>query len=129
MFTGFNTTNLAYYGAQSSLTSLSIQEEVLNSAVVSKSSNGFYAVGANPAKYDNSEDVSGLSFMECNDYGSILPTDSTLIPLVLGYYYYTPSLFSPINTSGPTLLIDNNVKNIVRTDRSVSYTHLRAHET
>ena len=117
MFTGFNTTNLAYYGAQSSLTSLTIQEEVLNSAVVSKSSNGFYAVGANAAKYDNSEDVSGLSFMECNDYGSILTADSTLIPALLGYYYYTPSLFSPINTSGPTLLINNNVKNIVRTDR------------
>jgi hypothetical protein len=117
LFTGFNTTNLAYYGAQSSLLSLSSQEDVLNSAVVSKTSNGFYDVGANSAKYDNSEDVSGLSFIQCNDYGTILSEDSTLIPGLLQYYYYTPSLFSPINTVGSTLLIDNNVNNIVRTDR------------
>ena len=116
LFTGFNTTNLAYYGAQSSLFAQSTQEQVSSSAVISKSANGFYAVGANAAKYDNSEDVSGLSFMQCTDYGNIIAFTSQ-ITSELGYYYYTPSLFSTLNSSGPSLLVNNNVNNIVRTDR------------
>ena len=111
-FTGFNTTNLAYYGAQSSLFAKTTQEQILNSAVVSKNSNGFYANGANAAKYDNSEDVSGLSFMGCNDFGEYSSMD-----VGLGYYYYTPSFFSTNNFYGPSLLVNNNVNNIVRTDR------------
>jgi hypothetical protein len=111
-FTGFNTTNLAYYGAQSSLFATSLQEQISNSAVISKSSNGFYAVGVNAAKYDNSEDVSGLSFMGCNNYGNLFSINS--VAQTLGYYYYTPSLFA---TNNPSLLINNNVNNIVRTDR------------
>jgi hypothetical protein len=111
-FTGFNTTNLAYYGAQSSSFAKTAQEQILNSAVVSKTSNGFYANGANAAKYDNSEDVSGLSFMGCNDFGEYSSSAADL-----GYYYYTPSFFSTNNFYGPSLLVNNNVNNIVRTDR------------
>ena len=109
-FTGFTTTNTAYYGSLDATTSpLPVKSTINGNKVLSLSSNGFYYVNASSTKYDNSEDLSGSAVMACNSGISNL----TISPNVLGYYYTTKTFFS----TNPTMLINNDTLNVLRTDR------------
>ena len=109
-FTGFTTTNTAYYGSLDATTSpLPTKSTITSSKVISLSSNGFYNVNSSSVKYDNSEDMSGISFMECNSgITNIVVNQSSF-----GYYYTTKTFFSYT----PTMLINNDTLNVLRTDR------------
>ena len=109
-FTGFTTTNTAYYGSLDATTSPLPTKSTINSnKVISLSSNGFYEVNASSVKYDNSEDLSGSAVMACNSGIGSLVVDTTSF----GYYYTTKTFFS----YSPTMLINNDTLNVLRTDR------------
>jgi len=109
-FTGFTTTNTAYYGSLDATTSpLPTKSTISGAKVISLSSNGFYYVNASSVKYDNSEDVSGSAFMACNSgIGNFVANTNSF-----GYYYTTKTFFS----TSPTILINNDTLNVLRTDR------------
>jgi len=107
-FTGYTTTNTAYYGLLDSTQSLPTSSNVVNGEVVTMTSNGFYSNTQNVSKYDLSEDVSGISFISVNQYGdSVIYED-------ISYEYYSKSLFS---LSNPSLTISTPELNVLRTDR------------
>jgi hypothetical protein len=112
-FTGFNTTNTAYYSSlDASVSPLPVGSTLDGiSKVVSISSNGFYSATSSSIKYDNSEDLSGGAVMKVNN------SNSTSLPSNyvngLGYYYTTNTFFS----YSPSMLIDNAQLNVLRTDR------------
>ena len=109
-FTGFTTTNTAYYGSLDATTSpLPTKSTITSSKVISLSSNGFYNVNSSSVKYDNSEDISGISFMACNSG----ITNFVVNQSSFGYYYTTKTFFSYT----PTMLINNDTLNVLRTDR------------
>ena len=112
-FTGFTTTNTAYYSSLDASTSpLPIGTTLQGNRVLSISSNGFYSVNASSIKYDNSEDLSGGAVMRVTN-----TVDNGLIARDyvggLGYYYTTKTFFS----YNPVMLINNDVQNVLRTDR------------
>jgi hypothetical protein len=111
-FTGFNTTNTAYYSSlDASVTPLPVGTTLDGvSKVVSISSNRFYSITSSSMKYDNSEDLSGGAIMKVNNRGNILTTNYVND---LGYYYTTKTFFS----YNPSMLIDNAQLNVLRTDR------------
>jgi hypothetical protein len=109
-FTGFTTTNTAYYGSLDATTSpLPVKSTINGNKVLSLSSNGFYVVNASSVKYDNSEDLSGSAVMACNSGIGSFVVDTTSF----GYYYTTKTFFS----TNPTMLINNDTLNVLRTDR------------
>jgi hypothetical protein len=109
-FTGFTTTNTAYYGSLDATTSpLPVKSTINGNKVLSLSSNGFYNVNASSVKYDNSEDLSGSAVMASNSgIGNLIVNSNSL-----GYYYTTKTFFS----TNPTMLINNDTLNVLRTDR------------
>ena len=112
-FTGFNTTNTAYYSSlDASVTPLPVGLTLDGiSKVVSISSNGFYSATSSSIKYDNSEDLSGGAVMKVNNSNSTSLTTNYVNDL--GYYYTTKTFFS----YNPSMLIDNAQLNVLRTDR------------
>ena len=109
-FTGFTTTNTAYYGSLDATTSpLPVKSTINGNKVLSLSSNGFYFINASSVKYDNSEDLSGSAVMACNSgIGNLVANTNSF-----GYYYTTKTFFS----TNPTMLINNDTLNVLRTDR------------
>jgi hypothetical protein len=111
-FSGFNTTNTAYYGLLDSTTVTIPNKTTISSGkVITITSNGFYSEEESSSKYDLSEDISGVAFMGSNRFS----TTKLVNPFFneLGYSYYTKTFFS----TNPTMTISNDVKNILRTDR------------
>ena len=111
-FTGFTTTNTAYYGLLDSTTSPLPNKTTINSGkVLTVSSNGFYSPNEDPSRYDLSEDVSGAGFMSRKNE----PFTSLDNPYFneVGYSYYTKTFFS----TNPYMTISNDIKNVLRTDR------------
>lgn len=110
-FTGFNTSNTAYYGLLDSTTSLPPKTSISSGKVITNTTNGFYAGIENSSKYDLAEDVSGLGFMSMNN--NIIPRVDNPYFGPFGYSYYTKTFFS----TNPNMLINNRVNNVLRTDR------------
>jgi hypothetical protein len=110
-FTGYTTTNTAYYGLLSSEITTTYGT-TFNSEIISKSANGFYDNGQSSAFYDNSEDLSGAALMGCVDYSQNISAESTYS--YFGYTYYTNSIWSsPINS----ITLSTSQLNVIRTDR------------
>ena len=110
-FTGFTTSNTAYYGLLDSTTSpLPNNTTITSGKVITRTSNGFYLNQASASKYDASEDVSGAGFMSMNIFGARVGN-----PYFndFGYSYYTKTFFS----SNSPMLINNRTNNVLRTDR------------
>jgi hypothetical protein len=111
-FTGYTTTNTAYYGLLSS--EITTTYGTTNSGeIISKTSNGFYSNNPNSSFYDGSEDLSGAGLMGCLDYnrGGITPAD---FQNYFKYSYYTKSIFSAPNNS---ITVSTSQLNVLRTDR------------
>ena len=108
-FTGYTTTNTAYYGLLSSEITNLTYGTVSGNRIISKSANGFYNNNPSSAFYDSSEDLSGAALMGCVDYSSTLSLYETLT-----YSYYTQSIWSnPTNS----ITISTSQLNVIRTDR------------
>ena len=108
-FTGYTTTNTAYYGLLSS--EITTQYGTSSSReIISKSSNGFYDNRPSSAFYDNSEDLSGVALMGCVDYN----TNNSIQESSFGYSYYTKSIWSNPTHS---ITISTSQLNVIRTDR------------
>jgi hypothetical protein len=90
-FTGYTTTNTAYYGLLSSEITTTYGT-TNNGELITKTSNGFYSNNPNSSFYDGSEDLSGAGLMGCLDYnrGGITPAD---FQNYFKYSYYTKSIF------------------------------------
>ena len=111
-FSGFNTTNTAYYGSLDSTTTPQLNKTTISSGkVISATSNGFYAGVQNSSRYDLAEDVSGLGFMRLNNNIGFSLNNPYFSDL--NYSYYTKTFFS----SNPNMLINNRTNNVLRTDR------------
>jgi hypothetical protein len=87
-FSGFTTSTVGYYGsidANSDINRLNDQNMGGVTAMVTKTNNDFYSINRNAAKYDESEDVSGASYIFSNITAFSLSPLSALIlsPLLL----------------------------------------------
>jgi hypothetical protein len=87
-FSGFTTSTVGYYGsidANSDINRLNDQNMGGVTAMVTKTNNDFYSINQNAAKYDESEDVSGASYIFSNITAFSLSPLSALIlsPLLL----------------------------------------------
>jgi hypothetical protein len=122
-FTGFTTTNTAYYGAIDKTTP-TYYTTISGSELISLSSNGFYSTYPNSAKYDNSEDLSGMGVMGTNNIsGNVVyiggrPFYSrAYVPFgyydAFNYYYSNQTFFS----FTPLMTINSDTLNVLRTDR------------
>ena len=126
-YTGFSTNNIAYYGALDStkLPSTSSPPQYIGASpnkVISVTTNGFYDSATNSAKYDDSEDVSGLGIMTINNYVVGTTYGSTSWPFnIAPRNYYTQILWVVIPTSPFQALLSINFStsnlNVMRTDR------------
>ena len=111
-FTGFTTTNTAYYGSLDTTTSpIPTGSAVIGDSVIVTTSNGFYSNIPSSSKYDESEDLSGLGVMKSNTL--ISNSLSSVYTTTLGYNYTTKTFFG----LNPTLTISDRTKNVLRTDR------------
>jgi hypothetical protein len=115
-FSSYTTNNIGYYGSidVNNLPVIVPSSSLMTSGnkLISNTFNGFYSITTNSSKYDNAEDVSGISFMSIQPYNAtpisgLWPTN----PINLRYYY--TKAFTPSFTMG----ISNPVKNVMRTDR------------
>jgi hypothetical protein len=109
-FTGYTTTNTAYYGLLSSEITNLTYGTVSGNRIISKSANGFYNNNPSSAFYDSSEDLSGSALMGCIDYN---PFTLSLYE-ILTYSYYTQSIWSNPTHS---ITISTSQLNVIRTDR------------
>jgi hypothetical protein len=75
-FTGYTTTNTAYYGLLSSQITTTYGT-TSNGEIISISANGFHDNNPSSAFYDGSEDLSGAALMGCVDYNQYLSAEST----------------------------------------------------
>jgi hypothetical protein len=87
-FSGFTTSTVGYYGsidANSDINRLNDQNMGGVTTMVTKTNNDFYSINQNAAKYDESEDVSGASYIFSNITAFSLSPLSALIlsPLLL----------------------------------------------
>jgi hypothetical protein len=111
-FTGYTTTNTAYYGLLSSEVTTTYGT-TNNGEIITKTSNGFYDNNPSSSFYDGSEDLSGAGLIGCVDY-----VRSGFVPSTyqnyFNYSYYTNSIFSnPTNS----ITISTSQLNVLRTDR------------
>ena len=113
-FSGFATTNTGYYSLLDKNSKPSFFN-VLGKEVVSKISNGFYLSTKSGSKYDLSEDVSGLSAMDTNNWQFASSHFRTFDAVFFGYKYYTKTIYGNVPWSSMT--ISDSTKNIIRTDR------------
>ena len=111
-FTGYTTTNTAYYGLLSSEITTTYGT-TNNGELITKTSNGFYDNNPNSSFYDVSEDLSGVGLMGCVEY-----VRSGYVPFnyqnYFNYSYYTNSIFSSPSNS---ITISTSQLNVLRTDR------------
>jgi hypothetical protein len=111
-FTGYTTTNTAYYGLLSS--EITTTYGTTNSGeLITKTSNGFYDNNPSSSFYDGSEDLSGAGLMGCLDYvrsGFITSSYQNYFK----YSYYTNSIFS---SSSNSVTLSTSQLNVLRTDR------------
>ena len=110
-FTGYTTTNTAYYGLLSSEITTTYGTSSSNE-IISKSANGFYDNAQSSAYYDDSEDLSGAALMGCVDYDQTNSASSD--QSYFGYTYYTNSIWSSPNNS---ITLSTSQLNVMRTDR------------
>ena len=110
-FTGYTTTNTAYYGLLSSEITTTYGTSS-NNEIISKSANGFYDNAQSSAYYDDSEDLSGAALMGCVDYNQTNSASSD--QSYFGYTYYTNSIWSSPNNS---ITLSTSQLNVMRTDR------------
>ena len=110
-FTGYTTTNTAYYGLLSSEITTTYGTSS-NNEIISKSANGFYDNAQSSAYYDDSEDLSGAALMGCVDYDQTNSASSD--QSYFGYTYYTNSIWSSPNNS---ITLSTSQLNVMRTDR------------
>ena len=110
-FTGYTTTNTAYYGLLSSQITTTYGT-TSNGEIISISANGFHDNNPSSAFYDGSEDLSGAALMGCVDYNQYLSAESTYS--YFGYTYYTNSIWSSPNNS---ITLSTSQLNVMRTDR------------
>lgn len=106
-FSAFTTVNTGYYGLQDVLNYNSSRFNASGNAVVTEQSNEFYDANISGAKYDLSEDLSGLAGMSTYYAGGGLVGRSSI--------YYSKTFYGGVSYSAMT--INNPVKNILRTDR------------
>jgi hypothetical protein len=110
-FTGYTTTNTAYYGSLDTTTSpIPTGSVVVGNSVIVKTSNGFYFNTPSSSKYDESEDLSGMGVMKSNLPTILVPTNASTS---FGYYYTTNTFFG----LNPTITMSNRTLNVLRTDR------------
>jgi hypothetical protein len=111
-FTGYTTTNTAYYGLLSSEVTTTYGT-TSGSELVTKTSNGFYDNNPSSSFYDSSEDLSGAALMGCLDYnrGGLIPLN---FQNYFKYSYYTNSIFS---SSSNSVTLSTSQLNVLRTDR------------
>ena len=111
-FTGFTTTNTAYYGSLDTTTSpIPTGSAAIGDSVVVTTSNGFYSNVPSSSKYDESEDLSSVGVMKSN--ALVFNSLSSVYTTTLGYNYTTKTFFG----LNPTLTISDRTKNVLRTDR------------
>ena len=110
-FTGYTTTNTAYYGSLDTTTSpIPTGSIVFGDSVIVTTSNGFYFNTPSSSNYDESEDLSGMGVMKSNLPTTFVPTNASTS---FGYYYTTNTFFG----LNPTITISNRTLNVLRTDR------------
>ena len=111
-FTGYTTTNTAYYGLLSSEVTTTYGT-TNNGEIITKTSSGFYDNNPSSSFYDGSEDLSGAGLIGCVDYRRSGFVPSTY-QNYFNYSYYTNSIFSnPTNS----ITISTSQLNVLRTDR------------
>ncbi len=108
-FSGFTTSTVGYYGsidANSNINRLNDKNMGGVTAMVTKTNNDFYSVNRNAAKYDESEDVSGASYIFSNITGFNI---SPLAPLILApasFGLLAPLVFASGGIGGLILLLN-----------------------
>lgn len=107
VFSAYTTINTGYYGLQDvqNYDSDRFTTAPLN-MVITRTNNELYSPVQLAAKYDESEDLSGLAGMSIKYNGTFLTT--------LGKYY-SKTFYGGVSYSAMT--INNSVKNVMRTDR------------
>lgn len=113
-FSSFTTSTIGYYGRiDSTYDKDEMNDKTLDGVVgkVTKTSNEFYSSTPNSAKYDLSEDVSGASYI----YSKLGPLNLIFTFNDVQYKYFTPNSY-PSLVSNP-LLVNDKIRNVVRTDR------------
>ena len=103
-FSGFTTSTVGYYGsidANSDIRRLNPKNMGGVTAMVTKTNNDFYSINQNAAKYDESEDVSGASYIFSNITAFSLNPLSAVILGGVGYIlpfaaipFYTPFIIA-----------------------------------
>lgn len=121
LFSGYTTTNTGYYGLLDASTSgLPWYVRRSGNEITSKTSNGFYVSTQSGANYDLSEELSGGAIMGSNDYVDFEGMTAPITTSLFGNTYFEPFYYSKTiysNVSYSSMTINNNVKNILRTDR------------
>lgn len=116
-FSAYTTTNTGYYSLLTGQGYYDTDDfNASGKEVISKTSNGFYSSTPSGVRYDNSEDVSGLSSMGCDNYGNNIGDfhpDSYLS--YFDYFYYSKTIYAGVSWSAMT--INDPIKNVMRTDR------------
>jgi hypothetical protein len=121
-FSGFTTSTVGFYGLlDATLDIPRLRERSVGgvTGMVSRTTNNFYSSNPNSAKYDESEDVSGGSYIFSNINAF------TLTPLLfrtfvfnyrdVKYEYFTPNAYPQL--TGTPMSISSKVNNVMRTDR------------
>jgi hypothetical protein len=121
-FSGFTTSTVGFYGLlDATLDIRRLRERSVGgvTGMVSQTNNNFYSSNPNSAKYDDSEDVSGGSYIFSNINAF------TLTPLIfrtfvfnykdVKYEYFTPNAYPQL--TGTPMSISSKINNVMRTDR------------
>ena len=115
-YSAYSTVNIAYYGSLDTSVGTSPYWTISGKKVISKTSNGLYSSTPNSAKYDTSEDVTGMGIMSMSNYNTTSTTNVYLtsdlgdMPSILNGYYYSSTYYQiPINMAFSST--------VVRTDR------------
>ena len=119
-YSGFTTTATTFYSSLD-ISSSPLPSRFQNSGnkVLSLSSNGFWYSQPNSARYDNSENVTGVAAMSCYDYTDSIGDVMYFSYSDYDYKYYTKTF---LQTNAMTINIPQ--KNILRTDRLPSSDYL-----
>jgi hypothetical protein len=121
-FSGFTTSTVGYYGSLDATSDNNrLRDENFGgvTAVVSRTNNDFYSTNRNAAKYDESEDVSGGSYIFSNINAFSL-TPFLLLTFNFNYNdvkyeYFTPNGYPQLLTN--PMPISSKINNVMRTDR------------
>ena len=112
-YSGFTTTATTFYSSLDRNSSpLPLKFQNSGNKVLSLSSNGFWFSLINSARYDNSENVTGVAAMSCSDYSDSIGNIINFSYSNFQYNYYTKTF---LQTNAMTINIPQ--KNVFRTDR------------